>query len=97
METLGLRYGKALKPLKSLRCQILTQCLYLSVDKQAGGKKYSPSQTGAFILQKLKADAESYLGRTVNEAVVTVPGIALALKDGISKNNLSVEIHLLGS
>ena len=36
-------------------------------------KKYSPSQISAFILQKMKETAESYLGETVTEAVITVP------------------------
>ncbi|WP_422369256.1 molecular chaperone DnaK [Pelagibius sp.] len=37
------------------------------------GKEYSPSQISAFILQKMKETAESYLGETVTEAVITVP------------------------
>lgn len=37
------------------------------------GKDYTPQQIGAFILQKIKADAEKYLGETVDEAVITVP------------------------
>ncbi|HSQ95365.1 MAG TPA: molecular chaperone DnaK [Croceibacterium sp.] len=40
---------------------------------QAGGDDYSPSQISAFILQKMKETAESYLGETVTQAVITVP------------------------
>ncbi len=39
----------------------------------AGGQDYSPAQISAFILQKMKETAESYLGETVTQAVVTVP------------------------
>jgi molecular chaperone DnaK len=39
----------------------------------AGGKEYSPSQISAFTLQKMKETAESYLGETVTQAVITVP------------------------
>ncbi|KAK9842294.1 hypothetical protein WJX81_004981 [Elliptochloris bilobata] len=40
---------------------------------EAGGKRYSPSQIAAFILTKMKQTAEAYLGRSVSEAVITVP------------------------
>ncbi len=40
---------------------------------KAGGEEYSPSQISAFTLQKMKETAESYLGETVTQAVITVP------------------------
>lgn len=40
---------------------------------EAAGDKYSPSQVGAFVLQKMKDTAEQFLGRKVSHAVVTVP------------------------
>ncbi len=40
---------------------------------EAKGKKYSPSQVGAFILTKMKETADAYLGESTRQAVITVP------------------------
>ena len=44
-----------------------------SYKKEIDGKSYTPQEFSAMVLQKLKADAEAYLGSTVTQAVITVP------------------------
>ncbi len=58
---------------KSLVPYKLQQAADGSVRILMGGKEYSPQEVSAFILQKLKTDAEAYIGEPVTEAVITVP------------------------
>ena len=44
-----------------------------SYKKEIDGKNYTPQEFSAMVLQKLKADAEAYLGSSVTQAVITVP------------------------
>jgi molecular chaperone DnaK len=46
---------------------------YVKANSNGADESFAPEQISAFILQKLKADAESYLGETVTKAVITVP------------------------
>eukprot|EP00930_Biecheleria_cincta_P019889 TRINITY_DN1507_c0_g2_i1.p1 TRINITY_DN1507_c0_g2~~TRINITY_DN1507_c0_g2_i1.p1 ORF type:complete len:641 (-),score=137.61 TRINITY_DN1507_c0_g2_i1:198-2120(-) len=62
---------------------------------EAAGDQYSPSQIGAFVLEKMRETAEQYLGRKVTEAVVTVPAYfndsqRQATKDAVAIAGMSV-------
>ncbi|MFC2007973.1 molecular chaperone DnaK [Chloroflexota bacterium] len=63
----SVEYDKKLLPYK------ITKASNGDVKVAMGDKEYSPPEISAMILQKLKLDAEAYLGETVTEAVITVP------------------------
>jgi molecular chaperone DnaK len=68
---MGRRYSEVGDEMKRIPYKVVEQGDDVRVD--VGGKKYSPPEISAFILQKMKQTAEDYLGETVNEAVITVP------------------------
>jgi len=68
---MGRRYSEVSNEMKLVPYHISEQGDDVRVD--IDGKKYSPQEISAFILQKMKKTAEDYLGETVTEAVITVP------------------------
>ena len=58
---------------------------------EVDGKKYSPSQMGAYVLQKMKETAENYLGEKVTQAVITVPAY---FNDAKLQKTLAVSLAL---
>jgi molecular chaperone DnaK len=63
----SVEYDRKLLPYK------IVQAANGDAHVKMGDKEYSPPEISAMILQKLKTDAEAYLGETVTEAVITVP------------------------
>ncbi|MDR1218481.1 MAG: molecular chaperone DnaK [Treponema sp.] len=68
---MGRRYSEVGSEMKLVPYNVAEQGNDVRVD--INGKKYSPQEISAFILQKMKKTAEDYLGETVSEAVITVP------------------------
>ena len=69
---MGRKYSEVSEEMKIVPYEIISGPNG-DVRVKAGGKEYAPPEISAMILQKLKADAEAYLGETVTDAVVTVP------------------------
>src|SRR6202047_1706393 len=68
---MGRRYDEVADELKMVPYKVEREGDHVVIAAQ--GKRYTPQQISAMILQKLKKAAEDYLGETVNEAVITVP------------------------
>ena len=69
---MGRKFGEVSEEMKIVPYEVV-QGPNGDVRVKAGDKEYAPPEISAMILQKLKADAEAYLGEAVTEAVVTVP------------------------
>src|SRR6187431_320290 len=69
---MGRKYGEVSEEMKIVPYEVV-QGPNGDARVKAGDKEYAPPEISAMILQKLKADAEAYLGETVTDAVVTVP------------------------
>ncbi|MDR2632971.1 MAG: molecular chaperone DnaK [Treponema sp.] len=68
---MGRRYSEVGNEMKLVPYRVVEQGDDVRVD--IDGKKYSPQEISAFVLQKMKKTAEDYLGEAVTEAVITVP------------------------
>src|SRR5438309_7465989 len=69
---MGRKFSEVTEEMKMVPFEVL-QGPNGDVRVKAAGKEYAPPEISAMILQKLKADAEAYLGEPVSDAVVTVP------------------------
>jgi len=68
---MGRRFSEVASEMKHVPYHVVEQGDDVRVD--INGKKYSPQEISAFVLQKMKQTAEDYLGETVTKAVITVP------------------------
>jgi molecular chaperone DnaK len=69
---MGRKFGEVSEEMKIVPYEVV-EGPNGDVRVKAGGKEYAPPEISAMILQKLKADAEAYLGEPVTDAVITVP------------------------
>jgi len=69
---MGRKYSEVSEEMKIVPYEVV-EGQGSDVRVKAAGKEYAPPEISAMILQKLKADAEAYLGETVTDAVITVP------------------------
>jgi molecular chaperone DnaK len=69
---MGRKFGEVSEEMKIVPYEVV-EGPNGDVRVKAGGKEYAPPEISAMILQKLRADAEAYLGETVTDAVITVP------------------------
>jgi molecular chaperone DnaK len=69
---MGRKFGEVSEEMKIVPYEVV-EGPNGDVRVKASGKEYAPPEISAMILQKLKADAEAYLGETVADAVITVP------------------------
>ena len=69
---MGRKYAEVKDELKRIPYTV-SEASNGDVQIEIGDKKYSPPEMSAMILQKLKSDAEAYLGETITQAVITVP------------------------
>jgi molecular chaperone DnaK len=69
---MGRKFGEVSEEMKIVPYEVV-EGPNGDVRVKAGGKEYAPPEISAMILQKLKADAEAYLGETITDAVITVP------------------------
>ena len=70
---MGRKYAEVDEEMKIVPYEVVRGPNGGDVRVKAEGKEYSPPEISAMILQKLKADAEAFLGETVTDAVITVP------------------------
>ena len=68
---MGRNYSEVGAEMKRVPYHVVEQANDVRVD--IGGKRYSPQEISAFVLQKMKQTAEDYMGETVTDAGITVP------------------------